>query len=207
MTTTLIIARHGNTFGPRDVITRVGKTDLPLVASGLEQGRKIGAYLKQNNMIPNVIFTSHLKRTQQTASEAQKEIGVNLALQSLNIFDEIDYGPDENRPEEEVVARLGKETLEKWDKEAIVPPGWRVNPQELIQNWVSFGEDVLKKHAGKKVLVVTSNGIARFAPYLTGDFEAFRQKHAIKISTGALCLFENQSGTGAWACTGWNIKP
>ena len=33
--TRLVVARHGNTFGPKDVVTRVGgRTDLPLVASG-----------------------------------------------------------------------------------------------------------------------------------------------------------------------------
>ncbi|HVY53670.1 MAG TPA: histidine phosphatase family protein, partial [Gammaproteobacteria bacterium] len=61
MTIKLLIARHGNTFSPGDVVTRVGTTDLPLVASGLEQGRQLGIYLKQNNLVPGVIFTSKLK--------------------------------------------------------------------------------------------------------------------------------------------------
>ena len=206
MTTRLLIVRHGNTFGPGDIVTRVGLTDLPLVESGLEQGRQLGRYLKQAGMIPDVIFTSHLKRTQQTAGEAQKEMGTALATETLTIFNEIDYGPDENKPEDAVVARLGKAALENWDAEGVVPDGWNVDPKAIIANWKSFGADILKKYAGKTVMVVTSNGIARFAPHLTGDFYAFRQQHAIKISTGALCLFENNGGA-AWTCTGWNIKP
>lgn len=205
--TRLIIARHGNTFGPGDTITRVGRTDLPLVASGLEQGRLIGAYLKQTALIPDLVFTSCLKRTQQTAAEAQKAMGTALAPQPLVIFDEIDYGPDENRPEEEVIARLGKEALEKWDKDAVVPEGWRVKPDDIIANWKKFAADAIKAQEGKTILVVTSNGTARFAPHLTCDFEGFRTNHAIKISTGALCIFEHENLAPAWTCAGWNIKP
>jgi 2,3-bisphosphoglycerate-dependent phosphoglycerate mutase len=54
---------------------------------------------------------------------------------------------------------------------------------------------------------VTSNGIARFAPYLTGNFKEFSQKHTIKISTGALCIFEEQANSENWTCLEWNISP
>jgi probable phosphoglycerate mutase len=203
--TRLIVARHGNTFGPGDVITRVGKTDLPLVESGLEQGRLMGRYLKREGLVPDVIFTSDLQRTQQTAREAQGEMGAGVMLTPLSIFDEIDYGPDENRPEDEVVARLGKEVLEAWDKDGVVPPGWKVDPAAIVSNWNAFAEKVARGHAGKTVLVVTSNGIARFAPHITGDFAGFAAKHKIKIATGALCLFEHDGKV--WSCTAWNVKP
>lgn len=205
MTTRLIIARHGNTFGPGDVVTRVGRTDLPLVESGLEQGRMIGRYLKREGMLPDVVYTSKLKRTIQTAEQVAAETDTPLPRYPLEIFNEIDYGPDENKPEDEVIARLGAEALKAWDANGVAPPGWNVDPAGIVKNWTAFGEDVLKKHAGKTVLVVTSNGIARFAPHLTGDFEGFRAKHAIKISTGALCVFEH--GGGGWACAEWNLKP
>ena len=40
-TTKLIVVRHGNTFNKGDTILRVGsKTDLPLTATGVQQGRK-----------------------------------------------------------------------------------------------------------------------------------------------------------------------
>lgn len=205
--TTLIIARHGNTFNKGDVVTRVGRTDLPLVASGLEQGRKIGHYLSAEHKLPDMIFTSTLKRTMETAEQLQAAAGKHIPCVPLEIFSEIDYGPDENQPEDRVVARLGKEALEKWDKAAVVPPGWKVNPQAIIHNWQDFAADLLHHHAGKIILVVTSNGIARFAPCLTGDFAGFSEKYGIKIATGAVCLFENQGNAPQWHCRGWNIKP
>lgn len=202
--TMLLIARHGNTFGPGDVVTRLGRTDLPLVESGRMQGRALGRYLTQQGLVPDVIFTSALQRTRQTADEAEAEMGTHLPRHALEIFNEIDYGQDENQPEELVRARLGEAALKAWDEEAVVPAGWQVDPQQIMRAWQDFAEDVLNAYAGKTVLVVTSNGIARFAPVLTGDMEGFRQRHGLKIATGALCVFTRESGK--WTCEGWNIR-
>ena len=208
MKTTLLIARHGNTFASGDVITRVGaRTDLPLVPSGIEQGLRLGAYLKSNNLTPDIVYTSRLMRTKQTALYALENIGVSRTINESSLFDEIDYGVDENKPEDDVIARIGKEALKAWDEHAEVPNGWHINVQEIINGWLEFGEKVHSDHIGKTVLVVTSNGIARFAPYLTGNFESFKKQHKIKLSTGALCHFVNNSASKEWEVVGWNIKP
>lgn len=207
MTTRLLIARHGNTFAPGDVPRRVGTTDLPLVASGLQQGLLLGAYLKQNHFIPDVIFSAKLNRTIQTAQQAQSAIGSNLAIETLSIFNEIDYGPDENQPEEQVISRIGKAAMNAWETQAQVPEGWNVNPADLIQNWMDFALFLRQKHAGKTCLVVTSNGIARFSPYLTGDFATFSAQHRIKMATGAVSIFENKEPSDLWNCLSWNAQP
>ncbi|HEU5046825.1 MAG TPA: histidine phosphatase family protein [Rickettsiales bacterium] len=202
--TTLIIARHGNTFGPGDIVTRVGKTDLPLVESGRRQGRLMGKYLAQHRLVPDVIFTSHLQRTRQTADEAEAEMGTKLPRQALEIFNEIDYGPDENQPEDKVRARLGEEALLAWDKHAIVPQGWHVEPEKIILAWKEFAAHIAQEYQGKKVLVVTSNGIARFAVHLAEE-AASQQKDTLKIATGALCVFTHAER--GWQCSAWNIRP
>lgn len=207
MTTRLLIARHGNTFGPGDIVTRVGITDLPLVESGLMQGQRIGAYISKHNLTPDVIYSSQLKRAIQTAEQAQKTMHTQLPIKKLAIFNEIDYGPDENQPEEKVIARIGEQALKNWETSAAVPAGWNVDPTEIINHWKHFARQITEDHAGKIILVVTSNGIARFAPYLTGNFDHFTSKHSIKISTGAICLLEKSMSSEAWNCLDWNIKP
>ncbi len=206
MTTTLIIARHGNTFGPGDTPTRVGgRTDLPLVEKGHEQARAIGRYLNKNRLIPDIVYAAPLKRTLETAQIAIKESGVTNPVYQLDIFKEIDYGPDENKTEDEVIARIGAQTIKDWDESAIVPNGWDVDPDEIIQNWKGFAGHITEHDDNEVILVVTSNGIARFAPHITGDFEGFARDHKIKISTGALCIFEHD-GT-RWTVKDWNVKP
>jgi 2,3-bisphosphoglycerate-dependent phosphoglycerate mutase len=207
MTIRLLVARHGNTFAPGDLIRRVGTTDLPLVDSGLHQGQLLGTYLKQNNLIPDIIFTSKLKRTIQTADQAQSTMGTDLPIETLAIFNEIDYGPDENQPETQVIARIGEKALLAWETQTIVPEGWNVDPSELIQNWLDFSTRLRQEFTKKTCLVITSNGIARFSPYLTGDFLTFSAQYKIKIATGALCRFENKPPSEIWDCIEWNVSP
>ncbi|PZP55110.1 MAG: phosphoglycerate mutase [Micavibrio aeruginosavorus] len=200
MTTTLLIARHGNTFSPGDTPTRVGgRTDLPLVESGQEQARNLGRYLKDRSLIPDLILTSQLKRTKQMAEIIKTEIGAPIETHPLAIFNEIDYGPDENKKEEDVIARLGREAIEKWDKEAIVPDGWLADPEQITRNWQNFANEL---ETGGTTLVITSNGIARFAPAIAQNPEAAA---SLKISTGALCHLERNQAE--WLIKAWNIKP
>lgn len=204
--TTLIIARHGNTFAPGDTVTYVGgRTDLPLVEKGVEQAKALGRYLKDNRLIPDVVYASTLRRTQETARIAIKESGVTNPVFPLEIFDEIDYGPDENLPADEVRARIGEAAHTAWEEEAIPPPGWKVDPIAIIRNWQGFADQVCAHDDGETVLVVTSNGIARFAPYITGDYEAFRASHTPKLATGSLGILLHQGGR--WHIKEWNLKP
>lgn len=204
--TTLIIARHGNTFGPDDTPTRVGaRTDLPLVEKGHEQAKAIGVYLSENRLIPDVVYTSNLKRTIETAEIAIKASGVTNPTYPLEIFNEIDYGPDENKTEEDVIARIGAQAIQRWDDEAVVPDGWMVNPADIIRNWQDFADQIAAHDDNETVLVMTSNGIARFAPHITGDFEGFAAEHAIKLSTGALAILKCDQGR--WRVDAWNIRP
>lgn len=205
--TTLIIARHGNTFNKGETPTRVGAlTDLPLVESGREQAAAIGRYIKENrHLTPDVVYSSNLQRTIDTARIAVKASGVMNPVYPLDMFNEINYGPDENKPENEVIARLGVEALQKWDEEAIVPDGWLADPRLIIKNWIDFADQIAAHDDNETVLVVTSNGIARFAPHITGDFEGFRKTHDIKLATGALGILKLKDGR--WSVEGWNIRP
>ncbi len=206
MTTRLIIARHGNTFAPGDTPTRVGaRTDLPLVAKGVLQGTTLGEALKNKSLKPDHVYCSGLQRTQQTAEAALKAAGWDAKIIPNTIFDEIDYGPDENQTEEAVIARIGTQAIEDWDAKAIPPQGWQVDPNHIIENWRGFADNWLHHHEGQTALIVTSNGIARFAPYLTDDFESFAKRFSIKLSTGAFGVMEHQ-GNG-WVVKEWNTKP
>lgn len=204
--TILIVARHGNTFGPGDVVTRVGgRTDLPLVESGLEQGRKLGRHLAAHNLIPDFIFTSEMQRTIQTAAQACVSMQRDIPFQELTIFNEIDYGPDENRPEAEVRARVGEEAIRRWDEQAIAPADWIVDVPGLKQAWRDFGDLLLEEFRGQVVLLVTHNGIARFADALTSAGQSIYGDKGMKLGTGAFGVFEHDGK--AWTCTDWNVKP
>jgi 2,3-bisphosphoglycerate-dependent phosphoglycerate mutase len=206
MHTKLLVVRHGNTFGPDETPLRVGgRTDIPLVESGRHQARCLGLYLKHNDLIPDFVFSASLKRARQTAELALEAIQVKREIKESITFNEIDYGPDENCTEEEVISRIGKDAIEQWNLDATVPEGWNVDPEKIIEGWHQFATMCRNTYPNSIVMVTTSNGIARFAPHLTGDFSAFAKKHPIKISTGGLCLFTLRHDT--WDIDQWNVKP
>ena len=202
----LLIARHGNTIEPGAIPLRMGlRSDFPLVESGRIQAVLLGKFLKKNHPDLRAVYSSRLKRGYQTACTAIQSAGFALDVVPCSLFDEVDYDIDEGKTEEEIIARIGKESLQLWESEARVPPGWQIDPQQIAQNWSDFARKICNAHPGQTVLVVTSNGIARFAPHLTGNFQAFRQQYSLKISTGAISslVTENQK----WAVEYWNIEP
>lgn len=154
--TRIVICRHGNTFDKGDVVTRVGaRTDLPLSSSGREQAKKLAADLSKYNFAH--AYCSPLIRTRQTAVAIIKP---ETSLETLEFLTEIDYGVDENKAETEVVARLGQDMIDLWDLDAIVPDGWHVDPEAIIHAWEVFFD--AQRGKDEDILLVTSNGIARF---------------------------------------------
>ncbi len=205
-TTRMIIARHGNTFGPGDTPTRVGaKTDLPLVEKGRLQAEQLGKWLSQQPQMPTHVIAGPLKRTREMADIACRHAGITTPVRIDERLREIDYGPDENQTEETVIARIGENAIKLWDDSAIVPAGWNVNPDLMIMDWADIAGETLNTHTGQTVLVVTSNGVARFAPHLTGQFDAFRQQHDLKLATGALGTLVHDGQR--WSVENWNLRP
>ena len=198
----LFIARHGNTFDTNDIVRRVGKrTDLPLSTSGQTQAQQLGCYLRTHVPSLQQVFCSSLKRTQQTAAAIQHAFAPQpLPLAIRAAFDEIDYGPDENQPETQVIARLGQSALNAWDEQHIIPAGWLVDLPALRSSWQQFSQEMLRHSMPQTWLVVTSQGIARFAETLLSTPLPSR-----KLATGALSHLCYQQGQ--WQLMSWNVRP
>lgn len=203
--TKLLIARHGNTFDKGDVLLRVGKkTDLPLSVSGKEQAEKLGGYLATKYPQIDKVFSSSLIRTKDTAKIALKTMGVNdVDVIASEVFDEIDYGLDEGQTEEAVILRLGTDALKKWDEQAIAPEGWLVDVEQIKANWRIFADSI--KASNEVILVVTSNGTARFVPYILDNPDEFIANNNIKLSTGSVSCFSFEGGE--WVTEYWGYKP
>lgn len=158
----LYVVRHGNTFDKGDTVTRVGaRTDLPLSVSGQEQAQKLAAHFAGTPF--SAALCSTLTRTRQTARAILSERIDSPALLIAPFLTEIDYGPDENQPEDIVAARLGP-ALEAWDRDGTPPPGWLVDLEAIRAGWRGLLARVAPLPETANALVVTSNGIARFLP-------------------------------------------
>ncbi len=225
--TRLIVVRHGNTFNSGDVILRVGSaTDIPLTETGMKQAYAAGELLAEKGFAPEMIFHAPLRRTCQSAVGIAASFP-EAVLQEAEFLTELDYGNDDGKPEDEVVLRLGiaentvavtpdialddlraagKAALKKWDSEAVLPKGWYFladRAAELEKQWQDFAEKVLTEYAGKTVVAVTSNGIARFSKAILPEGSA--PEGSLKLATGAFGVYEYQDGQ--WQSTLWNIRP
>jgi broad specificity phosphatase PhoE len=193
----LTIVRHGNTFDAGDVVRRVGgRTDLALSQSGRAQAQALARHFAGHGPDFTLARTGPLLRTRQTAEAILAAQASPPPLEADLFLREIDYGPDENQPEEAVLARLGHAALEAWEREGRPPADWRVDPDAVIANWQLLFEEARK--AGGEWLVVTSNGIARFARAACGAETA-----GGKLRTAAWGVIELTADTSKvleWDC-------
>ncbi|MEM1150854.1 MAG: histidine phosphatase family protein [Pseudomonadota bacterium] len=175
----LFIVRHGNTFDRGDTVLRVGgRTDLALSKSGEIQAGALAAHFAGMTSQATRIIAGPLRRTLQTARIIAGGLGVS-EVEVDERLREIDYGPDEGKPEDDVISRIGAQALEAWESSRVIPQGWSVDPGALVALW----EDTVTAASASDgdTLVVTSNGIARFA---LGVVTA-RGEVPLKLRTGA----------------------
>jgi probable phosphoglycerate mutase len=219
----LVIARHGNTFRLNETPTRVGaRTDLCLVEK--EKSINVAKYLMSMEIYPNRIYSSPLKRTMETAEIIKQEMGLAVDIIEAHEFKEIDYGPDENRTEDDVMLRLGeryahehninekeehvlrklgKVIIELWDEKGIVPYDWIVDVPSIKRSWKNLANSLDDNDIA---LIVTSNGIIRFSPCILNEpYESFYDRNTIKVSTGGICIYESVNNV-KWNLSAWNVK-
>jgi len=192
------IVRHGNTFDKGDVIRRVGgRTDLPLSISGQAQSQALAEHFAPLNF--SAAYTSPLKRQWQTAQAIMKAQNNPPSIETLETLREIDYGPDENKAESDVISRIGQTAMTAWDEHAHPPQGWDINPDEIRQNW----RDFLKVQCCNSgpALVVTSNGIARFILDIADHADDMPRK----LRTGAYGIID--LAEDKLRLIAWDVRP
>ncbi|WP_340266180.1 histidine phosphatase family protein [Sphingobium mellinum] len=193
----IFIIRHGNTFESSATACRIGAgTDIPLVDSGRVQADRLGQWFAAQAFPVRCLFSSPLRRAGETAARIGAAIG-HRPDGTLPWLNEIDHGPDEGRPEAEVVARIGARAIADWDERGLAPDGWHVDAAGRIAAWRDWFAE-----PGEGVdLLVTSNGAARFA------LLAMRLSPAsLKLRTGAFGEIAID-GQGRPTVARWDARP
>jgi probable phosphoglycerate mutase len=203
MTPLCVIVRHGNTFEPGEPARRIGaRTDLPLVSSGREQALRLGRLFAERGWRFDRVLTSPLRRTRESAGLILSATGQDAPIEACAWLAEIDHGPDEDRPETDVIARIGAAALAAWDTQGAAPPGWQVDAEARRQAWLDF----FASKPARITLLVTSNGAARFA--LLAE-HALTQRAAtlssLKLATGAFGTVT--LGADGPCLVEWNVRP
>lgn len=197
-----IIVRHGNTFEAGEPPRRIGaRTDLPLTAAGLAQAATLGAHFAAENFGFARVLTSPLARTRQTAAAILARLPAAPEAETAPWLREIDHGPDEDKPEAAVLARIGRDALAAWDRHAVPPADWIVDAEARIAAWRAlFAED------RGPTLLVTSNGAARFALVAAGLAASAPLAGTMKLATGSYGIIDKDPN-GVLTISEWGAKP
>ncbi|WP_371933428.1 histidine phosphatase family protein [Halobacillus litoralis] len=163
-----------------------GSSDIPLDEEGKADARKLAERLHKETW--DVLYSSPLKRAKQTAEFISGKVGLTIQFDSR--IEEASGGQIEGTTEPERIERWG----EDWrSKELGIE-----TPESVVSRGMSFVDDVLKKHKGKKVIVVSHGAlISHLLREL--DSENVGDEHMKNTS-----LSEVHFREGQWVCDRFN---
>ncbi len=166
MTHTLILLRHGNSdWNQKNLFT--GWVDVRLSEQGVGEAKKAGALLRDNNVMPDVLYTSLLTRAIQTANLALEEADrLWIPVKRSWRLNERHYGALQGMDKAQTLAQYGPEQFQIWRRSFDVPPP----PIEADSEW-SQSNDVRYAHIDGDVPATEclKDVIDRMVPYWTSD--------------------------------------
>jgi 2,3-bisphosphoglycerate-dependent phosphoglycerate mutase len=153
MRTTVVLARHGRTewhHGNR----YTGSTDLPIDSVGVQQAELLRAWAE--DFRPDALWSSPMLRARQTIAPTAEVLGLEPTTDAR--LREVDFGSAEGKMLSELPpAVAGAFTL---DPVANPFPGGE-NVADAAERVQQGFDEIVRRHAGGKVLVVAHNTLIR----------------------------------------------
>ncbi len=166
MTYTLILLRHGQSeWNQKNLFT--GWVDVPLTEKGRAEAKRGGELLVAEDLHPEVVYTSRLKRAIHTA---------NIALEAADRdwidvkrdwrLNERHYGALQGKNKAQTLEEFGEDQFMEWRRSYDTPPPAIDDSSEYSQagdpRYADLGESMPKTECLKDVL-------ERFLPYWQSD--------------------------------------
>jgi len=168
MTYTLILLRHGNSdWNQKNLFT--GWVDVDLSDQGRAEAKRAGELLSESGVLPDVLYTSRLKRaihTAQIALDAADRDWIDVKRSwRLN---ERHYGSLQGLDKAETLAKYGPDQFQTWRRSFDVPPPPLDDSSEYSQvgdpRYADLGDAVPRTESLKLV-------IERMLPYWESDIK------------------------------------
>jgi 2,3-bisphosphoglycerate-dependent phosphoglycerate mutase len=122
MTGTLILLRHGESeWNAKNLFT--GWVDVGLSAKGEAEALRGGELLVENNLLPNVVHTSVLRRAIETA-QISLDVADRLWIETKRSWrlNERHYGALQGKDKAATLAEFGEEQFMLWRRSYDIPP-------------------------------------------------------------------------------------
>lgn len=156
--TTIYFFRHGEVDNPNGIIYG-SSVDVPLNQKGHLQMQKFGKYLKDKRVNPSAIYISDLIRSKESANEIAKSFKNIQIVQDIRLKDLIQPGLEKYTFE--WIKSVGGDLYNYHGEE-------RKNfeleaPEHQVERIIAVLLDILKKHGGETVFVVSHGDPLLFA--------------------------------------------
>jgi ribonuclease H / adenosylcobalamin/alpha-ribazole phosphatase len=157
--TMIYFVRHGETvLTPTRKFSGVGALDPELTDNGLAQAQRVAAEIAK--LKPEVLIASPLQRTRQTADAIAKAIGLEI-IEDKSWY-ELSFGTWDGKSIEEVKAE-SPDDYQSWLDSSSYRPGGGESYDEARLRIEAALEKLVAEYPGKKVVVVTHNGVIKSA--------------------------------------------
>ncbi|MBU3646271.1 MAG: phosphoglyceromutase [Candidatus Nanopelagicaceae bacterium] len=163
----LILLRHGESeWNAKNLFT--GWVDVRLSAAGEKEAKRGGELLKEHNLLPDVLYTSLLRRAIHTAQIALDACDRHwIPVTRTWRLNERHYGALQGKDKKQTLETYGEEQFKLWRRSFDVPPPPIEDNDEYSQagdpRYAELGAQMPKTECLKDV-------VDRLVPYLTsGD--------------------------------------
>jgi 2,3-bisphosphoglycerate-dependent phosphoglycerate mutase len=162
-TATLVLLRHGESdWNARNLFT--GWVDVGLTDRGRAEAIRSGELIAEHNLLPDVLYTSLLRRAITTAHVALDTADrLWIPVRRSWRLNERHYGALQGLDKAETKARYGDEQFMAWRRSYDTPP-------PLIEKGSEFSQDTDPRYAnigGGPLTECLADVVARFLPYFT----------------------------------------
>jgi 2,3-bisphosphoglycerate-dependent phosphoglycerate mutase len=163
MTGTLILVRHGQSeWNLQNLFT--GWRNPNLTEKGIEEARATGKALLAKGIVPDLYYTSALRRAQHTLDLMLEEMGIlNVTIIRHTALNERDYGDLAGLNKDDARAKWGEEQVLVWRRSFDVPPPGGESLKDTAARTLPYYEaEILPKlKAGKTVLIAAHGNSLR----------------------------------------------
>jgi len=166
MTHTLILLRHGNSdWNTKNLFT--GWVDVDLSDQGRAEAKHAGELIRDAGLLPDIQYTSLLKRAIHTADIALAEADLDwLPVKRSWRLNERHYGALQGKDKAQTLAEFGEQQFMTWRRSFDVPPPPLPDDSEFSQahdrRYAGLGDELPRTESLKLV-------IARMLPYWHSD--------------------------------------
>lgn len=163
MSGTLILVRHGQSeWNLKNLFT--GWRNPNLTEKGEGEARATGRALKAAGIVPDLYYTSALRRAQHTLDLMLEEMGIlNVTITRNVALNERDYGDLSGLNKDDAREKWGEEQVHIWRRSYDVPPPGGESLKDTADRTLPYyqAEILPQLKAGKTVLVAAHGNSLR----------------------------------------------